>query len=228
MFATDRQIHPPGCPLCGHDRADHWHRHRERDFWCCRRCALVFVPPAQHLTAARERAEYDKHDNQVGDPGYRRFLAPAWQAVTSALPPGSRGLDFGCGPGPALAAMLEEAGYPTRLYDLYYRPDASVWRERYRFICLTEVIEHLADPAGELRRLWSHLEPGGRLVIQTQRVRDRAAFTTWRYTHDPTHIAFYAPATFDWLANWLGAAALTLARQDLAVLERADTGGELP
>lgn len=180
----------------------------------------MFVPASQHLDPGDEKAEYDKHENEVGDPGYRRFLSRALNAIVREAPPGARGLDFGCGPGPALALMLEEAGYPTALYDLYYRPDETVWQAGYDFIVLTEVIEHLARPDRELSRLWHRLEPGGCLVIQTQRVLDQAAFRRWRYIHDPTHIAFYAEATFHWLARWLGADSLDFPDRDLALLRR--------
>lgn len=205
------------CPLCDNKKIVHWHRRGQRDYWCCERCALVFVPPAQHLSPAREKAEYDKHDNRIDDPGYRRFLSASLRAVTDRLAPGSRGLDFGCGPGPALAAMLAESGYPTRLYDLYYHLDESVWNERYDFITLTEVIEHLAEPRPVLDRLWERLHPGGVLVIQTQRVLDRRAFRDWRYLHDLTHIAFYSETTFAWLGRALSARVECVSR-DVAVL----------
>lgn len=208
------------CPLCGAKKIAHWHHWRERDYWCCLACQLVFVPADQHVSETREKAEYDKHDNRIDDAGYRRFLSPSFHAITGSLPLGSSGLDFGCGPGPALAAMLSEAGYPTRLYDLYYHPDDNVWRYQYDFISLTEVIEHLARPWPILQRLWSHLRPGGRLVIQTQRVRDREAFRRWRYLHDPTHISFYAGATFVWLGRALSARRVDRVGRDVVVLEK--------
>ena len=186
---------------------------------------MVFVPEAQHLDSVREKAEYDKHDNDVTDIGYRRFLSRPFEAVTRTQPPGARGLDFGCGPGPALAMMLEEAGYPTTVYDLYYHPDDSVFEACYDFITLTEVIEHLARPDRVLARLWRHLEPGGCLAIQTQRVRDQSAFREWRYIHDPTHIAFYSEATFRWLARWLGSDRLDFPERDVVLVHKPALAG---
>lgn len=212
------------CPLCGATQASHWHRRGKRDYWCCQHCQLVRVPIQQHISADQEKAEYDRHENTLDDAGYRRFLGRTFSAVVDRMPPGHHGLDFGCGPGPALAAMFEEAGYPVALYDLFYRPDSEVLQRRFHFITLTEVIEHLAQPAPVLSSLWQQLLPGGLLVIQTQQVRDQAAFQQWRYIHDPTHIAFYAPATFRWLAQWLGAAALERVAADVVVLRKA---GEL-
>ena len=62
------------CPLCDGAKIVPYHRDKVRDYLNCRTCDLVFVPPAQHLSAADEKAHYDLHDNQLGDPGYRRFL----------------------------------------------------------------------------------------------------------------------------------------------------------
>lgn len=208
------------CPLCGARGSQWWHRRRQRDYWCCAHCRLVFVHPDQQITAAAEKAEYDRHQNDIHDPGYRQFLARPWQAVCDRVPAGSRGLDFGCGPGPALASMLEGAGYNVTLYDLFYYPDQSALARHYAFICLTEVIEHLSNPAQVLADLWALLEEGGWLVIQTQRVRDREAFARWRYVNDPTHVAFYSEATFAWLAEHVGAREWTIADRDVVVLRK--------
>ena len=77
----------------------------------CQRCRLVFVPRPYHLSAALEKAEYDKHRNTIDDAGYRKFLNRLAQPLIARLPAHSRGLDFGCGPGPALAEMLRSAGF---------------------------------------------------------------------------------------------------------------------
>lgn len=208
------------CPLCKVSNSQRWHRRKLRDYWCCAGCHLVFVPAPQQVSATEEKAEYDKHQNDVEDPGYRTFLSRPWQAVCDRVPAGCSGLDFGCGPGPALASMLKEAGYSIDLYDLFYYPDTSVLARHYRFICLTEVIEHLASPAEVLPQLWRQLDAGGWLIIQTQRVRDREAFARWRYVDDPTHIAFYSEATFAWLAGYLGAKHWEVADWDVVVFQK--------
>ena len=86
-----------------------------------------------------------------------RLSEPLLERVSS----GTVGLDFGSGPGPTLAVMLEEAGLKVRLFDPFYAPDETVWTERYAFIAASEVLEHLRDPAGELDRLFGVLNPGG-------------------------------------------------------------------
>lgn len=212
------------CPLCGDTNIAPYHRDQVRDYLNCRICNLVFVPPAQHLSRADERACYDRHDNRPDDPDYRRFLDRLFTPLKRRLAPNAHGLDFGCGPGPALAQMFEGAGHTVALYDPYYAPDASVLSARYDFITLSEVAEHLAEPGRELDRLWDLLAPGGWLGIMTKRMRDQAAFRTWHYINDPTHIAFFSEATFQWLTGrWssMGApATLVIAGGDVVLIEK--------
>lgn len=171
---------------------------------CCR-CALVFVPPHSYLDRSAERAEYDLHCNEVDDPGYRAFLSRLAVPLLARLAPGASGLDFGCGPGPALAAMLREAGHQVSLYDIFYQADARVFDTTYDFVCATEVVEHLHQPGTELARLWSLLEPAGVLAIMTKLVRDREAFAAWHYKNDPTHVCFFSEQTWHWWAQEQGA-----------------------
>lgn len=186
---------PSPCPLCGAVDSyallvagKHYHR--------CRSCELVWLDGADHLGPSAEKAVYDGHDNQVDDPRYRHFLMRAFGEVLSRVPPPASGLDFGCGPGPALIAMGREAGYQMAGYDKFYADLPDLLTRQYDFITSTEVIEHIADPRAALDVLWGCLKPGGILVLQTQRVLNDDRFKTWRYRHDPTHIVFFAEASF--------------------------------
>ncbi|TGD74280.1 class I SAM-dependent methyltransferase [Mangrovimicrobium sediminis] len=193
------------CPLCDGQALLPFHRDRRREYLRCGRCALVCVPPRYHLDAAREKAEYDLHRNAPDDAGYRRFLGRLAQPLLAHLPPAARGLDFGCGPGPALAAMLEEAGHSVALYDPFYFPESAALERRYQFITATEVVEHLRAPGQELARLWGLLEPGGVFGIMTKLVLDADAFANWHYKNDPTHICFFSEQTWQWWAGEYGA-----------------------
>lgn len=193
------------CPLCVGEAISPYFVDKRRRYLCCARCGLVFVPPACFLSREAERAEYDLHRNNVDDPGYRGFLARLAGPLMARLQVGARGLDFGCGPGPALAHMLREGGLEVALYDSFYLPDESVLDARYDFICATEVVEHLHRPGWELARLWSCLRPGGWLGVMTKLVRDRAAFASWHYKNDPTHVCFFSEQTWRWWAREMGA-----------------------
>lgn len=213
-------MNPTCCPLCGQAQAENtplFARDHRRQYRRCQRCLLVWVPPAFFLSPEREKAEYDLHENSIHDPGYRRFLSRLADPLMRYLDAGARGLDFGCGPGPALASMLEERGCHLSLYDIFYYPDRRVLQARYDFITATEVVEHLHKPGDELARLWQRLRPGGVLGIMTKRVSDREAFLGWHYRNDPTHVCFFSAETFDWWATRHGAG-LLLPGADTALL----------
>lgn len=194
------------CPLCLSDETQQYHREQRpkvlpRDYYRCNHCQLVFVPAAFHLLADAEKAVYDQHQNDPQDPHYRRFLNRLCQPLLTRVQPGAKGLDFGCGPGPTLALMLEEAGCPCSNYDLYYcnRPEALT--QSYDYICSTEVFEHLSEPGKVASQLLDLLKPGGWLALMTKRLISEHDFPQWHYTLDPTHISFFADDSFRWLAS---------------------------
>jgi hypothetical protein len=181
---------------------------RGRRYYDCSRCGLIFMRPQDWPSAERARCEYRLHRNEVDDPAYRRFLARLADPLCEHLPPGAAGLDYGCGPGPALAAILCERGHPTALYDPEFFPDPDVLRRRHAFVTCSEVAEHFTHPRQEFERLRSLLSADGVLAVMTQWRRDEATFSTWRYVHDPTHVCFYRERSLRWIAAWLGFAVL--------------------
>lgn len=189
------------CPLCRSAGGSLFHRDERRTYWRCADCLLVFVPPEFFLSAEEERAHYDWHENDPRDARYRAFLSRLFDPLVAQLNPGSIGLDFGSGPGPTLSVMLAEAGHQVALYDPFYAPDPGVFDRSYDFITASEVVEHLHQPQRELDRLWGCLKPGGTLGVMTKLVRDQAAFRSWHYIHDPTHVCFYSEPTLQWLAD---------------------------
>ena len=191
---------PSGCPLCGEARAEPFFHDRFRRYLHCPGCDLVYVPPEERLGPEAEKARYDLHENHPGNLGYRRFLQRLCEPMCERIPRGAEGLDFGCGPGGALATLFLERGRRMIGYDPFYAPEASVWSREWDFITASEVLEHLHHPAGELDRLFRVLKPGGWLGILTGWRPDPVAFATWHYITDSTHVAFYSPATFRHIA----------------------------
>lgn len=206
------------CPFCL-GSTEKFYQDRRRDYYHCPQCLSVHVPADFHLDSVQEKAEYDKHENHPEDPSYRRFLSRFYDPFCQRIPSKAYGLDFGCGPGPALASMLEEAGHSVEKYDLYYYPDDSVLQKQYDFITATEVVEHLVDPMSVIDRLWTLLKSGGVLGIMTKRVVDIEAFKSWHYKNDPTHITFFHEQTLQFIAHRLGGE-LDLAGADLAFLRK--------
>lgn len=192
------------CPLCGDSGPHPTTSASDRTLHDCGLCGLVWVNPGEHPSAEEERSRYDEHENDPADPRYRAFLSRLADPLALRLPPGARGLDFGCGPGPALALMLTDAGYPTATWDPFYAPDQGPLADRYDFVTATEVVEHFHDPAGSFRRLNALVRPGGFVGIMTALLTDDVTVETWWYVRDPTHVSFYRPRTLDWLAHRLG------------------------
>lgn len=202
---TDARDPPPGpdsrCPLCGGSGAQPHHRDAARAYLRCPACALVFVPARHHLTAAQEKQRYDFHRNDPHDAGYRQFLARLFEPLAARLAPGATGLDYGCGPGPVLARMFEEAGFSIAVYDPYFAPDAGALQRPYDFVTCTEAAEHFADPGAEWSRIASLVRPGGWIGVMTSLYDAAPPFAGWYYKNDPTHVCFYARRTFEWLAE---------------------------
>jgi SAM-dependent methyltransferase len=191
----------PRCPVCRDSGTRPFQEIEPHRYWRCQQCQATFVDPDQLPDPATEKAEYDRHQNDPQDAGYRRFLSRLADPLLERLTPGSAGLDYGCGPGPALAAMLGEAGHHMTIFDPIYQPDPEPLQRQYDFISCTEVVEHFHHPASEFERLHNLLRPGGWLGIMTLFQTDDQRFAHWHYRRDPTHVVFYREETFHWLAR---------------------------
>ena len=193
------------CPLCQntHSIID-YAQDKKRVYLQCMRCELVFVDPAFLPSSAQEKHEYDLHENSFEDEGYRKFLgkvlAPLSAHISQRKNELLKGLDFGCGPAPVLANMLEDLGISMSTYDPFYANHINVLEGTYDVITCTEAIEHFHHPHKEWALLSNLLADKGILVIMTKRVIDKARFLQWHYKNDPTHVSFFSEATFRYLA----------------------------
>jgi SAM-dependent methyltransferase len=108
------------------------------------------------------------------------------RALGPALRPGARGLDVGCGDGRLLQRLLvveprlELAGIDGALAAVEHPPEALRGRLRqgdvaqleasypgqhFDFVCCSEVLEHLVDPAATMKAMAALLVPGGVCVV---------------------------------------------------------------
>jgi SAM-dependent methyltransferase len=188
------------CPLCQSD-SSFFHKTARYNYLQCKQCELIFIPPESLPSREEEKAQYDLHKNNPDDIGYRNFLNRLTEPLLERLAPKSSGLDFGCGPGPTLSVILEEAGHKMSIYDPIYHPNDQLLNESYDFITATEVFEHLHKPTNDLKILYSTLKKNGWLGIMTKRALGKESFARWHYTHDPTHVCFWSETTFNWLAS---------------------------
>lgn len=224
MTMREQNAAGAACPLCASGDSREYSCDERRRYLRCSSCMLVFVPALHHLSPAAEKKRYDLHRNAPDNEGYRTFLRRMADPLMKRLSPGSEGLDFGSGPQPLLASLVREAGYSMAIYDPFYEPVPDVLDRRYDFITATEVVEHLRDPKTELGRLWNCLRPRGWLGIMTRPVVQRDAFPVWHYKNDLTHICFFSPETFRWLAGrW--AADLEFLEGDIVLFRKRSSAG---
>lgn len=206
------------CPVCL-GPAEPFLTVAARRYHRCPTCQARFLDAAHFPSAEQERAQYLTHENAVDDPGYRRFLSKLAGPLLARLARTAEGLDYGCGPGPALVAMLQEAGHAVALYDPYFVPDRAALARTYDFVTCTEVAEHFHHPAAEFARLRGLVRPGGWLAVMTCFQTDDARFAGWQYRADPTHVVFYREQTFHYLAQVWGWRC-EIPVKDVALLQR--------
>ncbi len=208
------------CPVCEQGLLEDFQVVKAQQYLRCQVCEATVLAPACRLSASEERAIYDFHENEAEDPGYRKFLSKLTESLLERLEPGMVGLDFGCGPGPALAGMLTEAGMAMSLYDPFFHDSVQALERQYDFLTCTEVVEHLHQPAQVFHQMDGLHKPGGWLGVMTCFQTDDARFANWHYRRDPTHVVFYREHTLAVIADQLGWE-LVVPRKDVALFRKA-------
>ena len=178
-----------------------------RVFLRCKECELLFVRSDYHISPQKERERYEQHHNNPLDVGYRAFLAQVVEPLCKALrdlPGPHLGLDWGAGPGPTVPLMLAERGFSVDVYDPFFGPSRPAARS-YTFIVATEVFEHFRVPSIEIPKVLSYLAVGGLLAVMTQPPpQTQEDLAQWFYLRDPTHVSFFTPNCFEWIARRYG------------------------
>lgn len=185
----------------------------------CSTCQATFLDPTQRISIKEEHVRYREHQNNPADKGYRLFLTKLAEPLLQLLPPQAKGLDYGCGQGSALAAMLGEAGHRMTLFDPLFYPDTKALDDLYDFITCTETIEHFHRPSEEFARLDRLLRPGGWLALMTCFQTDDNHFASWHYRRDSTHVVFYREATLRYIARQFGWRC-TIPVKDVAIMQK--------
>jgi len=109
----------------------------------------------------------------------------------------------------------------VRIYDPFYAPRKPPEQD-FSMVVLSEVLEHLSDPAEEFRRLGEITKDGARIILKTAFVRDLSAgwFKSWWYKEDPTHIRFYNPSSLAELGRRSGWSLMYQDDRSLAVYKK--------
>lgn len=194
------------CPLCKEPETSFVLSDAIHTYYECPECRIVFADPGGFLKPADEKSRYDTHQNDPGDNGYLKFLNQLAIPVQNHLRTGAVGLDYGSGPGPAMDLLFKKGGWEMENYDPFYDKRPELLSKTYDFITCSETAEHFYHPIREFTNLWSMLRPGGILGIMTLILTETVDFESWHYRRDDTHVVFYRPESFIWLAGLFGAA----------------------
>ena len=189
------------CPICSGTNVFSFQLIGSIEYFRCKTCLGLFTDPKSRLSPEKEEERYSLHNNDVDDPEYRKFLSKLFDPLIKKLKKESRGLDYGCGPGPALASMLREEGFSVDIYDPYFFPDESYRDKVYDFITCTEAAEHFYEPQKEFNKLDQVLADKGILGVMTNFYEDTINFEDWYYRKDPTHVVFYTTKTLKCIAE---------------------------
>jgi len=211
------------CKICNHAVRNVFDGQFKINYYFCPHCEFLFLDEAHVLPAEREKAEYLTHNNTLENKGYvdmflnlvRKAVSPFQSSMAQGV--SLSALDFGSGPGDCVLAhvLKKEFGYRVDPYDIYFSPAKIYEGKQYHLITCTEVIEHLKKPLEILKILKNHLKPGGILLITTLfhpikgflpggELEGEEVFQKWWYRRDVTHICFFRPKTFQYLAAMLG------------------------
>jgi len=177
------------CPICGGAAGTHAFPYTTRfndmtfDYLRCSSCASVFVDPTPNAdTFAKMYSKTLYHDTHYLDCNSSRYQSSA-KLLSAFLPVGASVLDYGCGLGLFMKALLDE-GFSATGVDFDQeaadyasqsvgRPAYSVATflsrksaATYDALHLGDVLEHLPDPASTLRELLGFVKPGGFLFVE--------------------------------------------------------------
>ncbi len=186
------------CILCGND-AEKFEMWRDNQYYKCNGCSSIFLDPKDYINIEKEKKRYEKHNNDVENPGYQKFVSPIVKEVLKDYRKDHKGLDFGAGTGPVIAKLLKDKGYNIQIYDPFFADYPRRLEEKYDYIVSCEVIEHFHNPREEFKLLKSILKSDGRLYIMTDIYSEDIDFKSWSYKNDITHVFFYHKKALEWI-----------------------------
>ena len=207
------------CIVCNKKTAKIFKIIEGKQYWKCNKCLAIFLDKKFYLELIDEHSHYLSHKNCIYDADYRKFLVRLMLPLDKSLQRKSIGLDYGCGPGPALAKMLEEKGHIMHLYDPFFYQNKSFINKVFDFICCTETAEHFHNPFKEFSLFNNILSSNGVIGIMTSFTTDESLFENWHYRKDPTHVVFYNETTFQVIAfqnNWN----CEIVKKDIVLMKR--------
>lgn len=170
-------------------------------FHQCETCGIIFKDSSYFPSFDIEKARYEEHNNDINQEGYVQFLTRFIDEGITPFQKKGTILDFGSGPNPVLAILLKRYGYDVSCYDPFFHENLDL-NETYDMMTATEVVEHFHDPIKEFTWIDKHVKHKGYLSFMTLFYpEDRLKFLNWYYQRDVSHVVFYSPLTWRWLAK---------------------------
>jgi hypothetical protein len=212
------------CPLC-QSQSDFLLAADRREYWLCPTCRLIFVPKQFFISKKEEIKRYLEHENSLDNEGYVTMFQQKIAVVKDHCASVQSVLDYGCGYEPVLKTLFQRKGYRADAYDPNFFPKLAPGAQ-YDLVISTETFEHLREPQKDLALLATLLPSGGFLAVMTQFYPDSKlpsnpeSFKSWYYKRDPTHIIFYAPETFYWIAEVFGYKVVYQNERDFTILKK--------
>ena len=193
------------CIVCKHNKAVVFTKIKQKRYWKCDECKSIFLDKKFYLSPEDEYNHYLSHNNDINDERYREFLSRLMHPLLKKLKKNSNGLDYGCGPGPALSQMLEQKGHKMNIYDPFFYPLNENLSIKYDFISCSESVEHFHNPFEEFLKFNELVVKNGIIGLMTNFYTEERLFENWYYVRDPTHVVFYCKETIEYIAkifNW--------------------------
>ncbi len=191
------------CPLCnGNGKV--FYQSKKRLYHQCTICFGIYVDKSLIPDSETEKQRYQKHNNDIENQGYQKFVSPITSAILQNFTPKDVGLDFGAGTGPVIAKILVDHNYSIKLYDPFFHNFPELLKKHYNYIACCEVIEHFHYPKKEFQLLKKLLKPKGKLYCMTSIYNESIDFHKWFYKNDITHVFIYHEKTIQWIQKEIG------------------------
>lgn len=216
------------CGLCGSRERELEFTDGPFSVVTCRSCGLTYVTPRLADAALIDEVYNESYwrsdaakvhgytDYRADEPLYLRTYRKRLSVVRRHFARPGRVLDVGCAAGYFLSVMREEGWEVLGLEPSdairaraveRLGPDAvragllgqvELAAASFDLVTMWDVIEHIPDPVAAVREVRRLLCPGGKLLIETQNVRSRAAKLLgkrWQHYKHAEHIYHFNPDT---------------------------------
>ena len=177
--------------------------------WRCNGCGVfgyVHDPSSDELSQVYESAWQDSERSGTYAAGSTdEKIARSLLDAVNFSPLGSKCLDYGGGKGSFAKVLIEKGCERLAVFEPFGQNPGlqfvnwvndlnALGEEKFDWIFMVEVLEHLLNPQETLAEIRRHLAPGGKLVITTPNAlgwRARIDGFKWREAQNPTHINLF-------------------------------------